>query len=281
MGVNGSGCENPVAQGGRVKSSGKGGVSLIFSVLKWAAIIFFGLILLVIGLIIAREYWQRNRMISANTNMYVRKYKIQEYRKHSMDVVDEHGKKVGESYILFSDDPKSNDPKFYYKDQEQVSMDDNLSNTIVDFSGSGLDNYRIAKVVWGKDDSSPSYSASIQLDKKAPQALIDVDYIYFPGDLRVVDKGGPFATVHVKCTKDQIGIVGAEVQVDDKTAITDKDGLAKLDLTLIRDDYWKRVRSLKVTDPATHNSYYWKFAIPIVAARAGTLSYETLWVDLH
>ena len=171
-------------------------------------------------------------------------------------------------------------PTFKIEGSKVTFSGGDYRNSILDFSKADIEALVFAEVLselgsYGSGDKK-NYSVGILLDKNDRTMFIDSNWVYYPGEKRQVDRGGPFAAIHMRCVEGDQGVKGIALEVNGVRVLTDNDGWAFMELKNLK----AQVLSIKITDPRRPEPIERNIAVPVVCARPGLVHYKTITVDL-
>jgi len=153
-------------------------------------------------------------------------------------------------------------------------------NTVLDFRHTHAPAFGFAEVMsdaggLGSGDQR-HFVINVVLDETDLRAFFDANWVYYPGSLRQVREGGPFASIYVECTRQGQPASGVSVATDGIVTQTITDGTATLNLQNIH----KQIFSIKFTDPQNGKVIEKRIPVPIVCACTNEIQYQTIKVEL-
>lgn len=172
-------------------------------------------------------------------------------------------------------------PSFRIEGTNVTFSGGDLRNTILDFRKTSAEGFVVASVYCdtGCFDSGDQkhFTIGILLDKSDSRVYFDRNWVYYPGSLRKVVAGGPFATIFVVCTREGQNASGVPVAMGGIDTQTDTDGWAHFYLQGIHD----RIIPVKITDPKTSKIIEKEVPVPIVCAETNYIFYKEITVELN
>ena len=171
-------------------------------------------------------------------------------------------------------------PSFRMEGSNVVVSGGDFRNTVLDFRKADVEALALAQVFsdlgcFGTV-SEKHFTIGLLLDDKDRRMFFDQNWTYYPGNIRKIQTGGPFATVHIQCLRERKEVGGVEVEVGGTRGQTGTNGWASLELKGIQ----KPILPIKIVDPKGGKPIESRIAVPIASARPGLVHYKTITVEL-
>lgn len=198
-------------------------------------------------------------------------YSQQENEKTNVRVFDKNLSSNGMSLII---------PVFKTEDSKVTFSYGDLRNTILDFSKTKVEGLLFAEILSdlgslnGREGNY--YEVAMIIDSVSSRMFIDQNWVFYPGKMRKIENGGPFAKINIECVKENKPVKGVKLELNGIQVQTDAEGNGTFNLKGIKD----KILTLTITTPQSNIHFNKRIAVPLVCARPGFMQYLGIRIDL-
>ena len=171
-------------------------------------------------------------------------------------------------------------PSFRIEGSNVVFSGGDFRNTVLDFRKADVEVLGLAQVFskigcFGTG-SEKHYNILVLMDDKDRRLYFDQDWICYPGTIRKIQSGGPFARIDVQCTRGGKEIPGVDVEIGNIRGQTGINGWVTLELKGIQ----SQILPVGIAGTKLARTIASKIAVPIASAVPGVVIYKALIFDL-